>query len=285
MKARVSRRAAVIAVVVLLALAVLGAPVFAGGKAEGAATGGDVLKIGVLGVMSGAAASWGLVMKYSAEAIAKMFNDEGGVLIDGKRYKVEVISFDEKLDPRLAKTSMERLVYQEKIKYIIGTNTDDTTASSQPVLEAGGAVNITYGFAKDLFRAPHYNTILGMPTPYTTAPIIYKYMMDSYKVKTIAFVARNDADALYERTEGMEAAQNIGLKILSSKDTYEPGTTDFFPVMTKVLDGKPDLIELSGASPGDAPQLIKAGVGLQGAVLLRDWPGHQDHQRDRRQVR
>src|SRR5690606_37212095 len=37
----------------------------------------NVLEIGVLGVMSGPAASWGLVNKYSAEATAQMYNEQG----------------------------------------------------------------------------------------------------------------------------------------------------------------------------------------------------------------
>jgi len=117
------------------------------------------LKIGVLGAMSGFAASWGLTIKYSAEAVAEMYNNEGGIEIDGKKYKIEIVAVDTKLDPRIAKTGMERLVYTEKIKYIMGTCVDDTTASSQPVLESAGAINITYAFAKELFMAPHYNTI------------------------------------------------------------------------------------------------------------------------------
>jgi branched-chain amino acid transport system substrate-binding protein len=44
-----------------------------------------ILKIGVLGTMSGAAASWGLTIKYSAEAIAEIYNNEGGIEIDGKK--------------------------------------------------------------------------------------------------------------------------------------------------------------------------------------------------------
>jgi branched-chain amino acid transport system substrate-binding protein len=227
-----------------------------------------ILKIGVLGTMSGAAASWGLTIKYSAEAIAEIYNNEGGIEIDGKKYIIKIVAVDDKMDPRIAKTGMEFLVYKEKIKYIMGTCVDDTTASSQPVLEAAGAINVTYAFAKDLFMAPHYNTILGMVTPYNSAPVIYKYMMENRGVKTVAFIARNDADALYERGEGIVAAKELGLKILSWTDTYEPGTVDFFPVMTKVISSNPDHIVLSGVSPGDAPQLLKAAreLGYKGQI-------------------
>lgn len=216
------------------------------------------LKVGVLGVMSGAAASWGLQLKYATEALAETYNNEGGIEIDGIKYKIKVVTVDTKLDPRVAKTGMEYLVSEEKIKYIMGTNVDDTTASAQPVLEAAGAINVSYAFDKKLFMPPHYNTILGMPTPYNSAPVIYSYMMENRGVKTVSFIARNDADSLYERDEGMLAAKELGLEILSWEDTYEPSAVDFFPVMTRIVRNNPDLIVLSGASPGHAAQLIKA---------------------------
>src|SRR5919197_3840163 len=56
----------------------------------------EVLKIGVLGVMSGPAASWGLVNKYCAEATAQMVNEKGGVEIGGEKYRIEVVSIDDK---------------------------------------------------------------------------------------------------------------------------------------------------------------------------------------------
>ena len=254
-----------IIIVVVLFFLSFGESIFAEGQKEAET---PTLKIGVLAAMSGAAASWGLTIKYSAEAVAEMYNNEGGIEIDGKKYKIKIVSVDTKLDPRIAKTGMERLVYKEKVKYIMGTCVDDTTASSQPVLESAGAINVTYAFAKELFMAPHYNTILGMVTPYNSAPVIYKYMMENRGVKTVAFITRNDADALYERKEGMAAAKELGLKILSWKDTYEPDTVDFFPVMTKVISSNPDLIVLSGVSPGDAPRLIKSAreLGYKGQI-------------------
>jgi branched-chain amino acid transport system substrate-binding protein len=221
-----------------------------------------VLKIGVLGVMTGPAASWGLVCKYCAEANAQMYNEQGGAEIDGTKYKIEVISIDDKADPKLAVSGMERLVYQEKIKYIIGPNVDTTAASVIPVIEAAGAIDIPYCFNKTVYSPPHGNSILGQIASYQSGPIVYKYMMQKHNVKSIAFVARNEADPLNQRKEGMEAAKALGLKVVSWEDTYEPGATDFFPVMTKVIRGNPDQIVLSGASPVHCPQLIKAAREL-----------------------
>ena len=60
----------------------------------------------------------------------------------------------------------------------------------------------------------------------------------------------------------MQAAKKLGLEIKSSDDTYEPGTTDFFPVMSRVVSKGADLIVLSGVAPADAPLLIKSAREL-----------------------
>jgi branched-chain amino acid transport system substrate-binding protein len=67
-------------------LAGASAVVLAGLVGPAAAEG--VLKVGVLGVMSGPAASWGLTNRYCAEATANMYNAKGGVDIGGEKYKI-----------------------------------------------------------------------------------------------------------------------------------------------------------------------------------------------------
>lgn len=228
----------------------------------------NVLKIGVLGVMSGPAASWGLVNRYCAEATAQMYNEKGGIEIGGEKHQIEIVSVDDKNDPKLTVSGAERLTQQEGIRYIIGPNVDTTAASVRPVAEKNGAIYIPYAFSKSLYTPPASNAILGMIASYQAGPIIYKYLKDEKGVAKVAFVARNESDPLNQRDEGVAAAQALGLEVVSSADTYEPGTTDFFPVMAKVVDGGPDLIVLSGVAPADAPLLIKSARELGFAGVL-----------------
>jgi branched-chain amino acid transport system substrate-binding protein len=226
------------------------------------------LKIGVLGVMSGPAASWGLVNRYCAEAAAEMINEQGGWDIGGEKYKIEVISIDDRNDPKVSVAGAERLVYQEGVKYIIGPNVDTTAAAIVPVIEKAGAINVPYAFSKNLYTAPRGNSILGMIASYQAGPVIYKHLMEKEGVKNVSFIARNESDPLNQRDEGVEAANRLGLKVLSSEDTYEAGTTDFFPVMSRVVGQNPELIVLSGVAPSDAPLLIRAAreLGYQGLI-------------------
>ena len=238
------------------------------GLAPGSAAAEGTLKIGVLGVMSGPAASWGLTNKYCAEATANMYNAKGGVDIGGEKYKIEIVPIDDKNDPKLTVSGAERLTQQDGIRYIIGPNIDTTATSVRPVAEKNGALYFPYAFSKDLYTAPAQNAVLGMIASYQAGPIIYKYLMENRGVKSVSFVARNESDALNQRKEGVEAAQRLGLKVVADSDTYEPGTTDFFPVMSNVVGGSPDLIVLSGVAPADAPLLIRSAreLGYQGLL-------------------
>jgi branched-chain amino acid transport system substrate-binding protein len=228
----------------------------------------DVLKIGVLGVMSGPAASWGLVNKYCAQTSAQLYDEQGGFEIAGKKYKIEIVAIDDKNDPKLAVSGCERLTKQEGIHYIIGPNVDTTAASVQPVAEASGAIYFPYAFQKSLYSPPHGNAVLGMIASYQAGPIIYKYLMDKKAVKSVSFIARNESDPLDQRDQGVQAAKKLGLEIKSSNDTYEPGTTDFFPVISRVVSNGADLIVLSGVAPADAPLLIKSAreLGFKGIL-------------------
>ena len=131
--------------VALLGTAVLTVALCAGPNVAGAE---QVLKVGVLGVMSGSAASWGLTNKYCAEATANMYNAQGGVDIGGEKYKIEIVPIDDKNDPKLTVSGAERLTQQEGIKYIIGPNVDTTAASVRPVAENNGAIYFPYAFSK-----------------------------------------------------------------------------------------------------------------------------------------
>jgi branched-chain amino acid transport system substrate-binding protein len=227
----------------------------------------EVLKIGVNGVMSGEAASWGLVNKYCAETTADVYNAKGGVEIGGKKYKLEIVALDDKNDPKISVTNAEKLT-SDGIKYIIGPNIDTTALAVKPVMERAKAMNFPYAFAKELYKAPASSSVLGMVASYQVGPIMYEYLKTKKGVKSIAFLARNESDAKNQQGEGVEAAKRLGLKVVADNDSYEPGTKDFMPVMTKVIRTKPDAIVLSGVAPADAPLLNKAArdLGFKGTI-------------------
>jgi branched-chain amino acid transport system substrate-binding protein len=104
---------------------------------------------------------------------------------------------------------------------------------------------------------------------YQSAPVIYEFLRDKKGIKTIACLPRNDTSGLNSRDNCVAAAKELGLEVLSDDSTYEPGTTDFFPVVGRVIEQNPDLLVLSGVTPSDAPLLIRAAreLGYQGLMV------------------
>ena len=226
-----------------------------------------VLKIGFVGVTSGPAAAWGISNQRSMETRAAWINETGGYKIGDVTYDIEIVSFDDQKDPKRAIAGMEKMA-QEGIHYVVGPNVDDGAAAVRPVAEATGIIYFPYAFPKALYTAPASNAVLGMVANYQSGPAIYKYLMDERGVKTVAFIAANESDPLSQRDSGREAAEALGLEVVSANVTYQVDTTDFTPVLTPVIRTNPDLLVLSGVTPANAPQLLRSAreLGFQGII-------------------
>ena len=226
-----------------------------------------VLKIGFVGVTSGPAAAWGISNVRSMQTLAAMINDGGGYEIGGTTYMIDIVTFDDQKDPKRAIAGMEKMA-QEGIRYVVGPNVDDGAAAVRPVAEQQGIIYFPYAFPKELYSPPASNAVLGMVANYQSGPAIYKYLKDEKGVNSVAFVAANESDPLSQRDGGVQAAQALGLDVVSSNVTYQVDTTDFTPVLLPVIKTKPDLLVLSGVAPANAPQLIRSAreLGFEGIM-------------------
>jgi branched-chain amino acid transport system substrate-binding protein len=221
----------------------------------------DELVIGVLGVMSGPAAQWGLINRYCAEVTAGMYNEAGGIEIGGKRYKIRIVVRDDELNPVKAVQGAKDLLKQGA-HYIIGPNRDDTAQAIVPALEIGNAMNIFYGFDPLLVKPPRSNTIMGMANDFQTIPVIYRYLRDKKKVRSIALLPYFVQGALQQSNVAEHAAREMGLKIRQI-DTFDLDATGYGPhlagaraALHRLVQLHPDFIMFPGAVPGDLPELI-----------------------------
>jgi branched-chain amino acid transport system substrate-binding protein len=248
----------VVCAVAALAIILCGVPAQAENK---------TLKIGFVGVTSGPAAAWGISNKRSMETRAAWINETGGVKIGNTTYNIDIISFDDQKDPKRAIAGMEKMA-ANGIHYVVGPNVDDGAAAVRPVAEKNGIMYFPYAFPKALYQKPASNAVLGMVANYQSGPAIYKYLKEQKGVKTVAFVAANESDPLSQRDGGVSAAKSLGFEVVAYKDTYQNDTRDFTPVVTPIVKLKPDLLVLSGVSPGNAPLLIRSAreLGYTGLI-------------------
>src|SRR5438128_11917135 len=100
------------------------------------------LTIGLLGPLSGGAASYGVELARGAEMKVDEINKAGGLKLGGDSYKIKLISYDHKAIAADAATAANKLVFQDKVKFIIGNavgatcNAVQTGTEPQKVLVA-----------------------------------------------------------------------------------------------------------------------------------------------------
>src|SRR5258708_24241080 len=80
----------------------------------------QTLKLGVLATLSGAGTAWGIAMQGAAELAAEDVNGRGGLDVGGKKYKVEVVAYDDHYKAADALTAFNRLVFDDGIKFVVG---------------------------------------------------------------------------------------------------------------------------------------------------------------------
>lgn len=227
-----------------------------------------VLKIGVLGTMSGPAAPWGLVSKHCAEVTAEMYNDAGGVEISGEHYRVEIVSFDDGMRPSRAAEGARFLTETEGVRYIIGPNVEQTIAAATPVVERNQAMLFPYSFTRSLYRPPHENAVLCQVANYQAAPRIYQYLMQSEGVQTFSIVSPSTPEGLQQRSELIRIAKSIGLRMISGSGIYCSGGEEIERALVPALETMPDMLALPNLAPQDSVRLIARArdMGFSGPI-------------------
>ncbi len=225
--------------VVVILLAVFGALVFVGPHGAAAQT-QNVLKLGFMGALG---------MKESLEVqkwhslFAKMLNEQGGLSVGGKKYKIEFYTYDVGFeDPAKTLTAVQRAIYQDKVSMLVdnfGAASSVTNLHTDPkkVLTFGGGITNDMVSPKYQYFFRHTGGFFIGGTSYQIARDFYKSGARTALVCTID----NDNGRFTAKNYG-EAHQLAGLKelppILFSQDTV-----DYGPIATKIKSLNPNMVD------------------------------------------
>ena len=152
----------------------------------------QTLKIGALVTQSGAGASWGNGMLRAAELAAEDANNDGGLEVAGTKYKVEVIAYDDAYKANEAVTAANRLVFEDKVKYIIGTVGSAPILAIQPITEEAGVITMTLGFTGQALSADKPYTFRPNPTTAEVAQPQIDWLVANQNIKTVGALFPND---------------------------------------------------------------------------------------------
>ena len=227
------------------------------------------LVIGINTPLSGAAAPTGLGLLRAVELAAEDINGAGGIKVGKETYTFKLITYDNKYDAKEAVASVNKLIYNDKVKYIVTTGGTCVIAVN-PLITENKILHIAYAYGGKKATNPN--------TPYTFRSImepiqghsaLLPYIVEKYKVKTIALTSTDDETGLIQAEDAEIVAKKLGLAI-TDKSFAPRGTADFTPMLTKLIAKKPQAIDFGAWAGSDGPLACKQAkeLGYTGVMIF-----------------
>jgi branched-chain amino acid transport system substrate-binding protein len=257
--------------------AALGAALMVAGL--GSAQAQETLKIGGVGPLSGGGTAWGLAAQRGMEIAIEEINAAGGIKAEGKTHKLQLVMYDDQYTGAGGKAAAERLVNQDKVKFIIGPVGSPPALGVISVTNPAKVIALTNGYAPQILKndtKDPYNFRI-YPTNIEFGPPLIKWLKENApEVKKVGMLAPNDAVGQSVAGALAEDYRKQGFEV--SLELFERGIKEFTPLILRMMAQKVDAFEFDGNSPGDAGLMLKQirQAGFKGKVIQIGGPGSDE---------
>jgi branched-chain amino acid transport system substrate-binding protein len=185
---------------------------------------------------------------------AQIANNKGGLAVGNDKYHVELILGDSKLNSATGKTAAEKLVYQDKVNFILG---DETSQAWLPVTEQNKVIMIAGGPLPYLHSADNNYTFQGTEITSQT-PVTFSWLTKhDPSVKAVVISGPDDQIGHAIAGSFSESAKKFNLKVADIV-YYPRETADFSPTAAKIKATTADAYVSVGAGPESIALLFKA---------------------------
>jgi len=241
---------------------------------------GDTIKIAVVAPFSGPAAVNGQIDFICIQWAAHIANKKGGIMVDGKKKLIEVIKADNMSSPDGTKKVCERMVLQEKVHVLWGTNGShlmkiiNQTAAKYNVLAANFGANSEQlqdatNFSRNAFQSTFSVSQVGRGLAY--------YYGQIRKKEKKFYILCQDYSFGREMGEGFKEGlkQYYPEAKVVGEDYHKLFLTDYAAFLTKIKASGAEVI-FSGDWLPDGGNLLKQarqmGIKLPFANVYMDDP-------------
>lgn len=237
----------------------------------------DILTLGALVTLSGPGAAWGQGMKNAAELAADKVNKSGGLEVGGKKYQVRVVAYDEKYQANEAMTAVNRLVFEDKVKYIIGPVGSSSVLAIQPITEKNKVIVMTLGFTNQALTPEHPYTFRPNATTVEISQPQIDWLVKTQGIKKVGVLFPNDETGQQAARDLEPAYKKAGAE-LTAKEFFERDRVDFVPLLTGMMAQDVDTIELGVNAPTTAGMIVKQAreLGFDGKIVRTGGPATQE---------
>jgi branched-chain amino acid transport system substrate-binding protein len=233
---------------------------------------GDTIVMGSAISLTGKYSQEGKNARDGYNLAVKRINDQGGVKVGGKAYKLSVKYYDDESTPARTAQLLERLIKQDGIKFVLGPYSSGTTKAAAPVIEKYKIPMIeAEGASRSLFTQgyKYLFAVLSTSEQYLASAISLAAEMAQKNGRKpgdvkVAMAFENDPFSLDVRAGVVEDMKKFGMKAVID-DKLPRDLSDMTATMTKVRALKPDVLLVSGHTKGATTatrQLNEMNIGV-----------------------
>jgi branched-chain amino acid transport system substrate-binding protein len=202
-----------------------------------------------------------------AELRVEEINKGGGLKVGADIYRIKLVSYDHKAQAADTATATNKLIFQDKVKYIIGNAVGATCNAAQTITEPNKVMFAFVCWGTNNLAPEKPYSFRSMLSQWELAEPFYRWVKENHPaIKRVAAISPNDTSGKDTNTAVVKALKALGFEV-AADEYYERGTKDFYPVLTKILAQKPDMIDVAAAPPGEAGLILKQAMelGFKGA--------------------
>ncbi|MGO1252003.1 MAG: ABC transporter substrate-binding protein [Alcaligenes aquatilis] len=226
----------------------------------------ETLKLGVVGGMTGPGAPWGLAIDGGVKIAVDEINQAGGLPVGDKKYKVEVLTYDDHYKAADAVTATNRLIDQDEVNYIIGPIGSASVMAMKPITERNKVIMLSNSYSTEVLDANTKYMFRVLPTQYEyNRQLIGWLKQERPELKRLAILSPNDATGWSTQKIQTAAYKDAGYDVAETK-FFERSQNDFRTLLTSILAKNVDFIELDTVPPGPAGIVIRQAreMGFKG---------------------
>jgi branched-chain amino acid transport system substrate-binding protein len=230
--------------------------------AKAAAAQPDVIKVGHVGPISGAIAHLGKDNENGARLAVEEINAAGGIKVGDKSFKLELVTGDDKADPKEGTLAAQKMVDDGVVALVGHLNSGTTIPASKVYADANVAHISPSATAVKLTEQGFKTTFRVVARDDKQGAALADFAAGALKAKTIAIVDDRTPYGQGLADEVEKAAKAKGIKVVAREFTNDKAS-DFNAILTKVRSAKPDVVMYGGMDATAAPlakQMRQLGI-------------------------
>ena len=228
----------------------------------------ETLRIGAAVALTGGVSKEGNLVKDGFEVWQQYVNDQGGIEVAGKRYRIELKLYDDESKADTATRLTEKLITEDKVQFILGPFSSGITQATSTISERYGVLTVNPQANADGIYERGYKYIFSILPPASSymRGVIDMAATFSPKPEKVAVMIRDDPFGNFAGEGAAKYATEKGFQVVF-KEKYPANATDVSSILTQVKAANPDML-LASTLFQDSVLITKQAKDLQFAPKL-----------------